>query len=349
MDIQINKNYVWADYLRVFATISVIVTHGAGNALQFYGTSINSDWWVSSTLVGITRFCVPMFMMLTGALLLPKESQLNDFLNNKFSRIMLPFLFWSAVYIAFEVNARVAAGGYLSFKEVVTLTLTMLKNGSAYHLWYIYVIIGIYLFIPILGKWLRNSTEQEILYFLVIWFFVMMLNQPYIIAMDIRPSVDFTYFSGFLGYLVLGYYLSIKRFKNLKRTNVFAIILLLGGNLATVFGYYYTAKEGTIDNLFYGYLTPNVMAVAIGTFILFRNYSFSKPKSLPVISFIGRYSYGIYLVHILVMSQCDKFGWYFSTTYSAINIPANTVVYLVISTVIIYVLNKIPFINKFAG
>ncbi len=347
MENNATKNFVWADNLRVLATVSVIVQHVAANTLNPYNNNITTYWWIASIYDGLTRFCVPVFIILTGALLLHKEYNLGDFLKIKFSRIVLPFLFWSIIYIAFEINSR-ATNRYVPFSEISETAFTMLRTGSAYHMWYIYVIIGLYLFIPILGKWIRNATENEILYFLGIWFIVVLFNQPYISVFNLRPNVDLTYFSGFIGYLVLGYYLNTKKFKNTQKVNLVGLLLFLVGNFVTIYGYYYTCRGGVTNNMFYDYLAPNVIAVAIGTFLLFKNYDF-KSKTSKIVAFLSKYSYGIYLVHILILSEFAKRNWYFHYENPLYNIPLNVLLCLCGSTLVIYILNRIPIIKKMAG
>ena len=348
MEVQPVKNYVWADNLRVLATISVITQHLSANILSSFGTNISSDWWMASIFDGLTRFCVPMFLMLSGALLLHKEYRLKDFLGNKFSRIVLPFLFWSFIYIGFEINSR-ANNAHIPFYEVIKISLSMLRTGSSFHLWYIYVIIGIYLFLPILGKWIRNSTENEILYFIAVWLIVIFFNQPYIAVMEIKPNIETVYFSGFIGYIVIGYYLSIKKWNNPATATMIGFILFLFGNVITILGYFYFTKNGGNNNIFYDYLSINVIMVAVGMFIMFKNRASTVGTPNRIVKFIGKYSYGIYLVHILVISETAKYGWYVDNFNTAINIILNVVICLTISTIVVFALNKIPVIKKFAG
>ncbi|NJK87243.1 MAG: acyltransferase family protein [Bacteroidales bacterium] len=148
--------------------------------------------------------------MLTGALLLPKEYELGFFLKKRFLRIVIPFLFWSLIYITYHLGQDIYHGEMKSLSQAIDLILTELSQGADYHLWYIYMIIGIYLFIPVIGKWVRASTEKEILYFLVIWLITTFLNLP--IPMKYKPDFNLVYFTGYIGYPILGYYLSKKEF-----------------------------------------------------------------------------------------------------------------------------------------
>src|SRR5258708_33506723 len=86
------------------------------------------------------------------------------------------------------------------------------------------MLIGLYFFIRVIGKFVRNASEKEILYFLVVWFAVMLITQPYLSRFN--PAVDMHYFVGYTGYLVLGHYLAYKDF-NLKHLRGLMVALFI--------------------------------------------------------------------------------------------------------------------------
>jgi surface polysaccharide O-acyltransferase-like enzyme len=97
--------------------------------------------------------------MLTGALLFDEEYSLDTILKKRFFRVIIPFIFWSISYILFSITLKILHNGELDFFNVFTFVIDQLKNGSSYHLWFVYMLLGIYLFIPIIGKWIRYSTN----------------------------------------------------------------------------------------------------------------------------------------------------------------------------------------------
>jgi surface polysaccharide O-acyltransferase-like enzyme len=342
--------YAWADYLRIMATISVIILHISANILYENGADTNAKWWTANLYDGITRFCVPLFLMLTGALLLRKDQPVGAFLKSKFMRIVLPFIFWSLAYIAFDVRNRIAAGENLQAPDIAKWALLQLKNGSAYHLWYVYMLIGVYLFIPVIGKWARHSSSNGVFYFLVVWFAVLMLNQPYVQALDIRPNVELSYFTGYLGYVVLGYYLATRNFGNRMLVMVLSGVLIIGGTLVTIFGTYYdTVSTAKLSEQFYGYLTPNVLAVTIGLFLFLKHAVPAAAKTPRFIAFANRYSYGIYLAHILVLNEMGRTGWHFYEWNPVAGIPLNALTCFSVSLLLVFALNKIPLVKHVAG
>ena len=287
----------WADNLRVIATIAVIFLHVSATVLYKFNTVPRSYWWIGNIYDSSVRFCVPVFVMLTGALLLSKEYILGVFLKKRLLRVVLPFAFWSLIYLIYYYRLHYLYETRLSRSEDLHWIFFYLKKGSSFHLWYVYMIIGIYLFIPIIGKWVRVSTEKEILYFLSIWLITLFLTYPSI--SENKLNIDLTYFTGFIGYLVLGYYLSTKTFGNKKRTDIISIFLIVSGIVITIVGtYLFSLKEKKFNSVFYEYLTPNILMVSVGLFLFIKNrQDFKSEVLLTIRNFINKFSYGIYLVH----------------------------------------------------
>ena len=202
---------LWLDNLRVIATIGVIFIHVSSDYVPMTGTVSMYNFWIGNLFDSASRFSVPIFVMISGALLLPKDYPIATFLKKRISRLLLPFMFWSLFYIAHSINYEIHQGNKMGVMEIARFVFVQFRDGSSLHLWYIYMIIGLYLFVPIIGKWVRNASEKEILYFLGIWLCTLFFNQP--IMSKIQPSIDLTNFTGFLGYLILGYYLSTKSFE----------------------------------------------------------------------------------------------------------------------------------------
>src|ERR1039457_3873496 len=137
------QNIDWINNLRLIALYAVIILHCSSPLLMQYGKVPLADWWTADFLNATVRFAVPVFVMITGALLLHREYEIGDFLKKRLTRVVVPFLFWSLVYIWYSwYNEEITFG--TNIKQV----LHLLKYGSSYHLWYVYMLIGLYFFIP---------------------------------------------------------------------------------------------------------------------------------------------------------------------------------------------------------
>ena len=113
--------------------------------------------------------------MLSGALLLKQDKELIPFLKNRFQRIVLPFLFWSLIYCFVFI---IVSWKQNTFTEIIDLSGNIFKDilffkgvfkQQAFHFWYVYMIIGLFLIVSIIRKWIKAASEKEILHFLCIW------------------------------------------------------------------------------------------------------------------------------------------------------------------------------------
>lgn len=284
------KNYI--SNLRNIATFSVIVLHiTAPFVLKFNKISFAS-WQLANLLDSMLRFGVPIFVMISGAVLLDRSEPLNTFLSKRLKRIFVPFLFWSIVYFIFSYAGQFQK---LSFAQLSQILTGKLLKGTYYHLWYVYMILGIYLFIPIVRKWVQNSTKQELHYFLLLWSVTLFINTD--IAAYI-PSIEIMYFSKYLGYLVLGYYLDKYVETKRIRNNLYFILFICGVTLTLLSTSYLSVTQNKLNITYYNYLSPNVCLMAIGVFLLGK--SLLQQTNTMLIN-LDRHSYGIYLVHVLVL------------------------------------------------
>lgn len=341
-----NEKYFWADNLRAIATISVILLHVSSPVLYLYNSIPLTDWWLGNLLNSISRFCVPIFFMLTGALLLPIKHELGNFFKKRITRILYPFIFWSIIYVVYNITNEWNLENKMSSIDIIRYAYGQLKNGASIHLWYVYTIIGIYMIFPIISKWIANSTQKEILYYLVVWFAITLVNLSFFKIY--KPNIDLRYFSGCLGYPILGYYLV--RENEYYRNKLWSSLMFILGTLATMVGtFLLTWRKGQFEDEFYSFLSPNVIVLSTGVFLLILNMNCRIGFIKRVINLISKYSYGIYLSHILVIYLLQTAGISWSFLTPIIGIPLTTIACLAISLSITYMLNKIPFGKYISG
>jgi len=335
----------WVNNLRVIALFAVIVLHTASLLLMDYKKAPLGDWLVADFYNALTRFAVPVFVMISGALLLHREYELGDFLKRRLSRVVWPFLFWSFVYIGYSwYNEDIAftADAWANTKVI----LHQLKYGAFYHLWYVYMLIGLYLFIPIISKFVRNAAEKEILYFLLVWYVVMIFSQPYLSRF--QPTIDLHYFTGYLGYLVLGHYLAYKELpqKLLKTWLIIFFLVFLAG--ITTGTYIITFNTNALSTIMYEPLGPFIVLFSSGIFLLARVTAFKLPKSLiKVRDLAGGLSLGIYLCHALFLTLLDNWGISYKLCTPILSIPITALICFVLSFALMFLLSKLPVIGKY--
>jgi surface polysaccharide O-acyltransferase-like enzyme len=307
----------WADRLRNVATLMVIMIHVSAPIAFQYTDYSSTAWWSGNFWNSLCRPGVPLFVMLSGFLLLGKDYPLGSFLTRRFSRVIIPALFWMLVYLFY---------GHLGKNDPPNLKTGLLRIAESpvhYHLWFIYLIIGLYLVYPILRPWVKQAKEIDFLYFFVFcaigtWGYKFLDRFA-----DIQMGVYFELFTNNCGHFVMGYYLGSKGligeeshhtgltpwpWTKAQMQRVAWLLILLGTGstmgLTWLFNGYW-GNGGKFMEVFYDYLTPNVFAAAAGWFLLLRWTLKSSPLLLVEKEFAAA-SFGIYFAHVIVM---DWLAW----------------------------------------
>ncbi|WP_299684126.1 acyltransferase family protein [uncultured Dokdonia sp.] len=336
------QSQIWPNNLRAIATISVILLHVSAPILSKFSDVSIYTWQIGNIYDSLSRYCVPVFFMLSGALLLNKDYKLEIFIKKRFFRIIPPFIFWSIVYIIYKIID--INKDFNSVIDLIFYFIRNLFNGSQYHLWFIYTLLGLYLLMPILRKWIKHASKKEIQYFLLIWSITIIYAIPRL--KGYLPKLYLVNFSGFLGYMILGFYLSkLNSFKTYKLLTVFSLSLIF-----TILGtYYLSIKNLAFNEVLYGYLMPNVLINSIALFLLIKQVNIKSKPITYILSKISMHSYGIYLIHVLILSLLSKIGLDWRLANPLISIPSITILTVLISTLSIHLGKKIKFISKLIG
>lgn len=339
-----SDRFEWIDNLRIVATISVILLHVAAFLVEQIQIP-EVEWHIGNVVDALMRFSVPVFVMVSGALLLAREDSIEKFLFKRITRVVYPFLFWSVFYISYRIlNTPDYTYSLLEVSKSVYMGFAF---GASYHLWYVYMILGLYLFIPVIRKWVIHSKESDYIYFLLIWIATLFMSFPYFDTL--WPRIELTYFSGFLGYMVLGYYLSNKDFRQPKMTlNLGYVFLLLGWGITAIGTAAIYMTQGEYRDIFYTYLTPNIFLLSAGIFIIFK-FQFRKAWTNPFLMLIKKHSYGIYLAHPLVLYFLDSLGLNAQLIHPLLGIILCTVACLILSMGLVWLVSKLPKGKYIAG
>jgi surface polysaccharide O-acyltransferase-like enzyme len=214
------------------------------------------------------------------------------------------------------------------------------------------MILFIYIFVPFIGKGIRKINQTNILYILLGWVILTFACKSiplnlYVWSGDYGSRV-LGYFL-YTGYLVLGYFLS--RIPVIStRTRIYAItVFILSIVNSALLTFYFSRQVHGLDLSIYSYLTINTMLQSIAIFISVKDYS-NKNKTITTFqTTISDYSFGIYLVHIMVIGIFFNNGIFWTMAYPLISIPLVTLLTLVTSFVIIYILRKIPYGKYISG
>ena len=328
------KREIWLDWLRVTACFLVMVTHscepfylgGEGSLILTKSDAL----WVSVLNV-IPRACVALFVVASSYLQFPLHYSTKEFFRRRAVRILVPFAIWSVVY------ALVWGEPVQNFKD-----LLLNFNYAAGHLWFVYMLIGLYLIMPMLSPWAEKVSKRELRFFIGIWLFttvIPLIRQwvggpaPVIYGPSGIPNAAkyplwgeaswntyglFYYLSGFIGYMLLGLY--FRKFVgdlSWKRTLAVAVPSFLAGFAICCSGFLSRVwadcggefpVEGPVGlaALWEGPWLNDTLGVAlmtIGWLLVFKKIHGESGFYRHVLLPVSQASYGMYLCHMLVLGS----------------------------------------------
>lgn len=333
---------LYATKLRALAIIGVVLIHISARLVrQEVGTF---EWWVGNIVDSGSRWAVPVFVMLSGLLLLGKKEDQSYVIKKRITRIIWPFLFWSFIYSIW--NVRYELGTY-SLRD---FAINIYQDNIKYHFWYLYVILGLYLCLPLFKTLVQNGKKSDILYFIFISFFISAIATTLQSVYNIRIASGFEYFLGYGGYFLLGYYLTTTEVSQ-KSLRIFYLLGVAALFLTIAGTWFVSMKQGSLNQVFYGYLSMTTPFVAISIFLLVKN--FSNKECSKLISLFAKYSFGIYLIHPLVLDIFRGNEFIQLTGISHLTVhPVFYVLFIFIlafstSLFLSFIVNKIPFIRRF--
>ncbi|MCK6265739.1 acyltransferase family protein [Vibrio sp. ZSDE26] len=292
------------DLLRCVAAVAVIAIHVLAPYRHELG-SIPFDQWVTAIGVnGISRWAVPVFILITGALMLSDQRPFDAkyYVKRRLGKVLLPFIVWSLFY---AYLSGWTAGGYDS--EVTSQVLSeSLTHSTYYHLGFFYYFIPLYFVIPLLQIFVRRTSDEAVYALVVVWLFTSVL---YLYKIDGPWSNQFWLYSG---YLPLGYLLFKKVPLNKTTVGVFtgfgATALLM--TVISVINLSLEANEYTVAR-WLSYKTFNVILAASMVFMLCRYFGEGlSERTRKVVGLISQNSLGIYILHPIFLWPMKEFGWY---------------------------------------
>jgi len=313
-------------------------------------------WWTSNIYDSIARSAVPLFVMLTGALLLQPnkvDEPLRVFFKKRWNRMGIPVIFWGAIFFAWDFLVK---GQSLSVLSI----LQGLFAGPYVHFWYVYILIGLYLITPILRVVVAHADWRIIRYFLIIWFIgsgIITLVTLYsnLSAQTIWFKDNVFLLTGLIGYFILGAYAVKLRF----RTSILYLGLILSTAWTIVGTFFLVGTLGESYGQFFHEATSFSVIIASVTLFLILAAIPSQtienrfPRGNKILQVISQNTLPIYLFHIIILETLQKgyLGFKISVTTMnpIIEIPLVTTVTLFLCLAIIVPLKKLPYVKRIIG
>ena len=337
-----NERIYYIDILKFIAIFGVIFIHLCG----FVGHSEVLHFKIAG-FSEIFRFAVPIFLMITGALLLNRDISINSFLKKRFSRIVYPYLFW----IILAIITFLYVSGTL-IQDYPRVILDQFFNLSWN--WYFWMMIGVYLAIPVINEFVINKKLEGCKYFIAL---MLIASVSYSVChfLGYKTSLDLRFFILPAAYLVLGYFLANYEFKTSKNKLILvSSILFISVTLLKLM-----FKDTTIffsnDNIFFNSgLDISILEIiqASSLFMVFKNLNYNLLNEKHIKAFItsvSRSSYGMYLSHMIILIPLYQYFKKLSLT------GFQTLSFVMISAISIFLITWIAvllvnrFSHKFSG
>jgi surface polysaccharide O-acyltransferase-like enzyme len=350
------------DLLRIAATFGVIILHVSVS--KWYDTPVHSfNWQIMNVYDSLARWTVPIFVMISGALHLRQNKSSANFkdelriIYKKIFRIVCAILFWGVLYNGLDLADKYFIKNEpVTFYNIIKIPGVLILGPAYSHLWFLYMLIGLYLLTPIVRCFINNCKREHIEYVLILFFIAgtffpfingILNNFPVFNGRGIfLPMLEL---SGYIGYYIAGYYFAnYESGKNIKKGIYFLAVLSL---LFTITGTAVVSlyrKKSAAD--LYGYLLPHTMFASYGVFLFFRE-KFRKiifsDKETEIISKISQDTFGIYLIHVLVLQVLDRIGLNILLINPVISIPMISILVMLLSETGTIIIGKIPMLNKY--
>jgi surface polysaccharide O-acyltransferase-like enzyme len=330
------------DLLRAAAAFAVVLLHCAAPLLTSYDDVGPSAWWTGNLYDSAVRWCVPAFVMLSGALLLGRQESLSVFWARRAKKVLVPLVFWSAVYALWAW----ARGKGLGWHD-------LLREPAYFHLWFFYMILGLYVLTPILAVFVRGAAGPLLTYALAVWFVwasVLPMLEG-IFGVDL-PAVtaDPTSPLHFAGYYLLGFALRDRAFAE-RRERAMAWLAVLVGFTGTALGTYQqtiVSGAGAFDDTYYEYLSSNVVLMAVGVFALSPSTTvwLATARRQKTVLALASAALGIYLVHVMVLEVVKSGALGFALTptsaHPAVAVPLLALLVYSVSLAIVMIMRRTP-------
>ncbi len=318
------------DILRVVAMCMVIIVHVSNVYSRSYGFIGNGSFIVSLGFNTISRISVPIFLMISGALLLDRSFNKTKYFKRLIKFIIL-IIVWDIIYLIWE---------WLYLGITYDHLENLLLNPYRAHLWYLYTILVLYAIQPLL-KLILDKSNNVIKYILLfIWFIFSSLS-----IVNSTIAGIFTIFS-YIGFFIVGKYLyDFIKNNNLKKYNILWILLIIVCILTSMYlNYSYSHKYNMFYNLFFAYRTPFIILSSVSFFILVVS-NYTKDTIPKIIEVLSNVSLGVYLIHGIFLDITIKLFNYQGIN-ALIGIPSFFIMILICSVISVLIIKKIKLLNK---
>lgn len=328
------ERLLWVDLLNICACISVVFVHCTNSQIHNFNGNFDIPYYIGLISHSFALWAVPAFIMISGCNLLGYEGSWKHFFVRRFVRTVVPFCLWSLFYFGLFFHKGIP------LKEFVERFLNGQFNN---HMWFFIPLFALYLSMPFLSAFVKNSSERKLKAFVLVSFiFVSLL--PFVFALlDLNcwKGTVFPMGTMYFVYAVLGY--CISRRKNMQWKK-YAYLGIFSGVVQFVLLVVFFQSGSPLYKILLQYEYPLNFFVSLGVFCFFANcdwaLALAKIRVKPAfIAKVSSCSLGVYLLHATIIFFSNWLNLNIANPYFGF-----ICVYL-ISLAIIAVMKKIPVVK----
>ena len=350
-NLPVMKKEKWIELLRAICILSVIMNHTCMTIINNTGiTEIGVySYAVLDEIFMLVRFSVPCFLMISGYLLLdPNKEIAMPKLMRYIIRMFVVLLIFGTTYAVLEI---VMTSKAFSFGTVLQGILNMLEGNSWLHMWYVYMLIGLYIIPPVLKAFAANTDEKTQRVILFILFvgngIIPMINNIFDINIE-----NYMILNIYVMYYMLGGYLrnadnfTVKREKLIYTVGIAALLVSCISELLFLL----LKKEPAEWNRGASNIITPVCSLAV--FVFFMNHSdviLKRPIIRKAVLSVAGCSFAMYLIHPVFINNTYKMFHISPLNFSPLilcGVLVFFIVFILISYVVSWIMKKIPFLNR---
>lgn len=343
----IKKNHIHdgINALKILSIFGVILFHVSLEYGQYGG----AGWYSSMVYTAISRYCVPVFFMISGAMILSGGNTIKEFFTKRINKIIIPLVSWSIFYYLFFswlTRSAISIDGMLT---------SLFVKPTSIHLWFLYAIIGFYLIAP-MYMYIKEDKKKTIFsYYTAIWFLIGSLIpfvRVYIPSIPWNLGTEYFYYEtsqllNYSGYFIAGHLLfKITTVSNRVILSVFSFTI---SSLAILVLFILDSnKVHSTVQVAGEFRYPLAAIMAFSIFFLFSGKKkFNNEKVSNLVSMVADLTFGVYLCHVVIITALVHFVIpFFDHTYAFIYIPLLTILTFFGGCLFTFLIKKIPLIKR---
>lgn len=344
-----SKRLLQYDFLRIIACFSVIMLHSSS---QFWYELPVTDknWLVANSYDAMFRFGVPVFVMISGALFLApgKEFHIKKLYTHNIFRLLTAYCIWSCAYGLWDSRS-------FDFSEAGVKPYLIEMMSGRYHLWFVPMLIGLYMLLPLLRVWTAHASKRELQYLIGLFLILQILKETAMVFLtspnikQLMESFTVEFVCSYGGYFVLGYYLAHVGIGQKAHRWIYAgggaglILAVVSGNLTSL-------RDGQPNGSAYDSFSLFTFMVSVAVFLfaveVLGRRSFGNKTEL-LVKELSAATFGIYLMHLFMLEWLQGHGIHSMSVNILVGIPLLSILCFILCYILTALLRRIPFVGKY--